>query len=335
MHSDASSSLHIDLQTYDESQESSVGTCAILRHFSSRIKEDFILVPCDFIPPPSLPLSLLLNKFRVDVVSDGSIATTCWFETHKPAKEAFPEEWGPHIPPTSIVWDESSGTLLYVDTPDDQERDAEDIVLRMSLLSQFVPFPHVFCSRLTAPIMYSRYPRTKLSCNFQDSHVYVCRRSVLDALHEKQHFDSFREEFLPWLCKIQYQRTRREKYARGPLLPLFLPMNFLRFLFCIVLTPIVNTSSQTPALKHSTTLSKQSRHADHANSFVRHSRDNSVSVPTSPIDSDDDGSVSNSFRIGVIIHRAEAGFTTRVNTIPTFLEINRRVSTYVCPFRAH
>jgi translation initiation factor eIF-2B subunit gamma len=97
-----------------------------------------------------------------------------------------------------------------------------------------------------------------------------------------------------------------------------------------VLTPIVNTSSQTPALKHSTMLSKPSRHASNANSFVEHStRDNTVSVPTSPIDEDDDRSVSNSFRIGVIIHRATAGFTTRVNTIPSFLEINRRVSTYL------
>jgi translation initiation factor eIF-2B subunit gamma len=150
--------MHIDLQTYDESQESSVGTCDILRHFSSRIKEDFVLVPCDFIPPPSLPLSLLLNKFRVDAVSDGAIATTCWFEVHKPAKDAFPEEWGPHVPSTSIVWDEPSGTLLYVDTPDDQERNAEEFVLRMSLLSQFVPFRPASFSVLMATILYPDTP---------------------------------------------------------------------------------------------------------------------------------------------------------------------------------
>lgn len=36
------------------------------------------------------------------------------------------------------MWDDLSGTLLYVDTSDDQERNAEEIVLRMSLLSQFV-----------------------------------------------------------------------------------------------------------------------------------------------------------------------------------------------------
>lgn len=61
-----------------------------------------------------------------------------------------------------------------------------------------------------------------MSSNFQDSHVYVCRRSVLDALQEKKHLDSFREEFIPWLCKVQYQRTRREKYGRGMNAPLVL-----------------------------------------------------------------------------------------------------------------
>jgi hypothetical protein len=104
---------------------------------------------------------------------------------------------------------------------------------------------------------------------------------------------------------------------------------FHTFMFCIVLNPIVNTSSQAPALKHSTTLSKQNKHADYVSPFIGHStRDNTVSVPTSPIDSDDDHNVPNSFRVGVIIHRAKAGFATRVHTIPNFLEINRRVSVH-------
>ena len=60
-----------------------------------------------------------------------------------------------------------------------------------------------------------RYPRTKLSSSFRDSHVYVCKRAVLDALTEKAHLDSLREEFIPWLCKPQYQRTRREKYGNS------------------------------------------------------------------------------------------------------------------------
>lgn len=141
IHSDvSSSSLRVDLQTCDESLESNIGTCALLRQFSSRISEDFVIVPCDFIPPQSLPLTLLLNKFRVDTLSEGSIATTCWYASHEPEKGAFLEEWGPVPLPTPIIWDPSTGTLLHIDTTDDLDRNAEGIELKMSLLSRYVTF---------------------------------------------------------------------------------------------------------------------------------------------------------------------------------------------------
>lgn len=50
-----------------------------------------------------------------------------------------------------------------------------------------------------------RFPRLTMSTALQDSHVYVCKHSVLDLLIEKPHFSSLREEFLPWLCKLQYR----------------------------------------------------------------------------------------------------------------------------------
>ncbi|KIK85029.1 hypothetical protein PAXRUDRAFT_696944 [Paxillus rubicundulus Ve08.2h10] len=189
----SSSSLNIDIQTFDDSQELSVGTCSILRHFSGRIQEDFVLLPCDFVPPPSLPLSKLLNKFRTETTSDGAIVTTCWSEAPRPETSAAPDDWGPHSPSTPIVWDDSTGTLLYIDTLDSADRNAEDLELRMSLLS--------------------RYPQVKLSSKLQDSHVYVCKREVLDALQRKTRIDSLREDFLPWLCKVHYQTTKHWKYG--------------------------------------------------------------------------------------------------------------------------
>lgn len=127
------SSVHIDLQTFDESQELSAGTCSVLRHFANRIKEDFILIPCDFIPPPSLPLSKLLNKFRTDTMSDGSIVTSCWYESDK---QTTPDEWGSPPQPTPIVWDHLSGTLLYVDSPHEVDKNSDELELRMTLLSR-------------------------------------------------------------------------------------------------------------------------------------------------------------------------------------------------------
>ncbi|KAJ6499401.1 UDP-3-O-glucosamine N-acyltransferase [Mycena sanguinolenta] len=289
IHSHPYSSLHIDIQPYEETADSGVGTCTLLRHFSSRIPRDFVLMSCDFIPPPSLPLTSILNKFRTDTVSDGLIATTCWFATHKAEKNASPDEWG-HIPPSvSIVWDKPSSTLLYVDTPDDLDRNSEELELRMSMLS--------------------RYPRVALSSNMQDSHVYVCKRSVLDVLQEKQHFDSFREEFLPWLCKVQYRRTKREKYEH-------------------FLNPSASTS-QSLALKHSTLLSKAKQHSA---AHVPKSKSSATSAPQSPVPADPNVDTSLSLRVGLYMHRV--GLAARVNNIHTFMEMNRHflaTATYSLP----
>lgn len=214
IHSDvSSSSLRIDLQTYDEDRDSNTGTCALLRHFSNRIPEDFVIVPCDFMPPPSLPLSILLNKFRADALSEASLATTCWYSSQVPDKTTFPEEWGPLPSLSPMIWDPTSDTLLHIDTPDDQDRNGHEIELKMALLDRWV-----FLSTLVFLKIYyvtTRHPRLKLSSMFKDSHVYVCRHSVLDLLREKPHFISLKEEFFPWLCKVQYRRSKRVKYGNS------------------------------------------------------------------------------------------------------------------------
>lgn len=129
------SSLRIDLQVYGESQDLNVGTCTVVRHFAHKIKHDFVLLPCDFVPSPSFPLARVLDKFRTEAPSDGSIATTCFFEWTKPEKGSSTEEWNSIPMPMPIVWDERSGTLLYVDTPDDVDRNDGQLELSMSLLS--------------------------------------------------------------------------------------------------------------------------------------------------------------------------------------------------------
>lgn len=125
-------SLRIDMQTYGDQQDISFETCAILRHFAHRIGRDFVVFPCDFIPPPSLPLSTILNKFRQESTLDDSICTSCWYEA--PEKQNS-DEWGPSISTVPVVWDENTGTLLHVDIPDPGERPRDEISLRMSLLS--------------------------------------------------------------------------------------------------------------------------------------------------------------------------------------------------------
>ncbi|KAI0733224.1 UDP-3-O-glucosamine N-acyltransferase [Fomitopsis betulina] len=281
-------SLQIDLQTYEESQDLSVGTGTILRHFANRIKQDFVLLPCDFVPPASLSLTQVLNKFRTDSTYDGAIATTLFYEGRKPEKGSSTDEWGVVPTPTPIVWNAKSDTLLHIDTPDDADRNSEAIELRMSLLT--------------------KYPRVKLSATLMDSHVYVCRRRVLDVLQDKAGIDSIREEFIPWLCKPQYQRTKQEKYGR-------------------VLNPVTNALKQELALKHSTLHSKASVHLARNEEFLhsppsddQNQEHNRALVPD---EDEDEVRIPASLRIGLVTHRAEGGYTSRANNLHAYLDLNR------------
>ncbi|KAH9956472.1 nucleotide-diphospho-sugar transferase [Lactifluus volemus] len=194
IHSDTSSSsypsLHVDVQTYDESPDEPVGTCAVLKHFSNRILRDFVILPCDFIPPEDLSLTSMLNKYRIESNVDVTVVTSCWLKTHGMDKGATPDEWGPTGSSVPIIWDKKSGTLLHIDTPDDRDRNTDELELRMSLLS--------------------RYPVASLSSQYIDSHVYVCNRSVLDVLHQKPTFDSFREEFFHGYAKFNTRRQSKK-----------------------------------------------------------------------------------------------------------------------------
>ncbi|VDC07146.1 unnamed protein product [Peniophora sp. CBMAI 1063] len=292
-------SLSITFTTYEPADTN--GTCVALLAAKPRITHDFVLLPCDFVPPSDLTLQAILDAFRVDVAVDGAIATGCWFAPSRPDKGAVPDEWGSMLSPSTIVWDQASGSLLHIDTEEDAERNGDDIELRMALVNKF--------------------PRTRLSTALQDSHVYVCRHAVIDALALKPHFESFNKEFIPWLCKLQYQRTKQRKYG-------------------YVFKPDGETTTQTLALRHAT-LSLAARHQNAE--WDGQSNDGSPSAPTaslmaasapsSPIDhDDDDAQVKPSLRVGLRVHRGN--LAGRANTLPALLELNRHFlgqTPYVLP----
>lgn len=88
------------------------------------------------MPPPSLPLGALLNKYRTEAVSDGAIATTCWFPRLPAEKDGA--EWCTPLAPVSALWDEKTGTLLHVESADDF--DSAELKLRMGLLNKSISF---------------------------------------------------------------------------------------------------------------------------------------------------------------------------------------------------
>ncbi|KAJ3532176.1 hypothetical protein NMY22_g7848 [Coprinellus aureogranulatus] len=273
------SNLRIDLQTYDETQESAAGTAELLRHFTSRITEDFVLVPCDFITPPSLPLSTLLNKFRLESTSHGAIVSTCWYPAYTPEKGLLVDEWGQIPSRTAIVWDPKTDSLLHVDTPDDHDKNAEEYELKMDMLTS--------------------YSRTRLTSTLQDSHVYVCQRRVLQLLAQKPRFESFREDFIPWLCKIQYQPHKRRKYAE----------------FISSIPNQTNYLSQYLALAHSTTPSPS------ANSIAALVPPDESSTPTT--NTPHAKTPPPSFKVTITVHQGDDGLALRINNLYALLEMNR------------
>ena len=133
IHSTTFPSLNVDLQTYDDEAQANTGTVGILKHFAHRIQRDFVLLPCDLIPPPNVPLRVLLNKFRIDTVSDGTLAVSFWFRQPPPDPKA--EQWDPSTS-TTIIWDQPSTSLLHVETLSDQDRYVDEMELRMGLLTR-------------------------------------------------------------------------------------------------------------------------------------------------------------------------------------------------------
>ena len=145
-----------------------------------------------------------------------------------------------------------------------------------------------------------RHPRAKLSASLQDSHVYICHRKVLTLLEQKPHFESFREDFIPWVCKIQYQRRKRRKYSAGAHFP---PSDsFSLITSCQVLSSTQsNHISQNLALKHS-----------------------NLNNDSDKLTEDDDAP-NLSFKVTITIHQPNSGLALRINNVYSFLEINRSV----------
>lgn len=156
----------------------------------------------------------MLNVFRAGSLSDGLIALSFWFSSVPPEKGSIPDEWGISVASRPIIFDPKTSTLLHVESPDDADLHEDEVEVRLSLLSKSVICYTIYIHHKIDGCL-ARCPRVRLSSKLQDSHVYVCKRAVIAAVQEKHLFESFREEFFPWLCKVQYQRGKQVKYGKG------------------------------------------------------------------------------------------------------------------------
>ncbi|KZV82345.1 hypothetical protein EXIGLDRAFT_729844 [Exidia glandulosa HHB12029] len=190
--SDASSSafptLAITTHTFPDAYRTdpSKGSCTVLKEFANKITTDFIILPCDLVPPPSLPLSALLDKFRMD--TDGLILASLFHEVPSDRASLVPGD--PLEDPPVVLYDPTTETLLQIN--DDGSDDPEgEVDVRMATLWS--------------------HPRARLTTHLSDAHVYVCRRAVLDTLSAHR-FQSIRADFVPWLVEIQHRPQRRKQW---------------------------------------------------------------------------------------------------------------------------
>ncbi|KAG8704030.1 hypothetical protein FRC08_002489 [Ceratobasidium sp. 394] len=271
LHRSEYSNMQLDLVSVDEDDLALTGTAQVLREIEALIKLDVIVLPCDFIPPPSLSLTTLLNVFREDV--DEPIAAVLLYERQIPPDG---KDKGPKL---TVGLDEATRTLLYVDGDDDDE---DELKIHMGLTAEF--------------------PKARFTTRYLDSHVYVLRRSVLGVLKEHSGLLSFREEVLPWLCKLGYRKSKRDRW--GPML-----------------------KPQDPALRLAVLHTTTHVHRDPLTGMITNAP-TSPEIPT-PYDDDhttEDGKtkVGKPLRTAYVVHRAKDGFAGRGNTIPGYVELNRQ-----------
>ncbi|KAH7107904.1 nucleotide-diphospho-sugar transferase [Auriculariales sp. MPI-PUGE-AT-0066] len=190
--SDASSSsfpkLSIAVRTFLDvfRNDPSKGTATVLAQFASDIEGDFIVLPCDLIPPPSLKLSTVLDRFRMDPT--GLLAAALFYRTAPPPTNPLVPGETLEAPPAVLL--DASDTLLKIE----EDVDAEELDLRMEMLWS--------------------HPRSTLRTDLRDAHVYVFRHQVLSMLDEDVHrFQSIRADLVPWLVEIQHRARRRTRWS--------------------------------------------------------------------------------------------------------------------------
>ncbi|KAL7411937.1 nucleotide-diphospho-sugar transferase [Mrakia frigida] len=309
-------------------------TADLLREYKDSLSTDFIVLPCDFIPPPNLLLSTVLDSHRT---RQNATLTTLFYERADVGKE------GPDR--ILVGLDKHTNTLLHVQDIEDMD---DDIPIRMSMMW--------------------KYPNVTLTTKLLDSHVYVFKHSVLELLKVSPQIESIRDELVPWLLKAGFQTCLALDW-KTTLNPSPDPQTLAYLHSTSHLPPSISHASTIPAPSlHShlpLTLLPSSSHESHP-STTNSSETNLSSIPPSPIhprgfvvpggarpnlsrsetvlirgvgrmgledgaygeegDLEEEGEDGTERRVacGVVVHRLEDGFVARANTVATYFELNRQ-----------
>ena len=172
--------FHIRYETVDDDDCAGWETADWLRKFENLIKTDFIILPCDILPPTSLTLSNVLESHRK--CNSNTMVTSLYYE--------HPTDFGSREGPSRAltIYEPQTSTLIMPSC---------DIIDAIDLKSRLV----------------WEFPKLKLSTQVSDAHVYVVKRNVLDLLIARPEIASIREDLIPWLCKWCWQKGLWNKWG--------------------------------------------------------------------------------------------------------------------------
>ncbi|CAD6573277.1 MAG: hypothetical protein TREMPRED_000764 [Tremellales sp. Tagirdzhanova-0007] len=157
------------------------GTARLLRRFKNFIKTDFVLLPCDLVPPATLSLSSILDKHRS---APDAVLTSVLYEPVEAVRDGEEK--------LLVALDSESDELLLIQPLEGLE---ETLDLRMSLIAS--------------------HPKLSLTTRLLDAHIYIFRRTILDLLASRRSkdLDSIREQVVPWLIKGGWQKGLKERWT--------------------------------------------------------------------------------------------------------------------------
>lgn len=159
----------------------------------------------------------------------------------------------------------------------------------------------------------TRYPKLSVTTRFADSHVYVCRRSVLTVLAEKLTLESIREDLIPFLCKLQYRKGKRFRWEPSIFVS---PWKQCHTNVVFPLNAVLNDATNIPSHHPPSRGSSSWRSA---------TTSRASSAPASPLFFETPNLPLSRLRCGVVFHKLHQGLAARANTIKAYTDLNRLV----------
>ncbi|XP_040264124.1 translation initiation factor eIF-2B subunit gamma isoform X1 [Bufo bufo] len=169
--------MKVEVVCLPDDRASEMGTADSLRHISSKIKSDVLVIGCDLIT--EVALHEVIDLFRAHN------ATLAMLMQKAPEpSEHVPGQKGKQkaVEERDFIGVDDSGSRLLLLANEEDLDDGLDL----------------------KKCIFQRYPRIHMKMGMLDAHLYCLRKYVLDFLADNDSFSSVRRELVPYLVSKQF-----------------------------------------------------------------------------------------------------------------------------------